>query len=237
MAYLAAGLTDAELRERFNREAPSLRSDAEVAARFGKPRPTTACGAAPYSFLEPGDSYRAARAYREIKHIDWVDQSGREYAIVDRGQRRVAYVRLPIARTRQERRENVHAFERQDFPKPGESIELTPARRGGAPVSATVLGLPSRKTATAVVLFDRDLHETDGGGDHDEEEKEANPIADARVQQEVDRRLQRLKDEAAQLGLPEGALPPLRPRSTSPRSPRTLAAFSAPKAPRAPKLN
>lgn len=212
MAYFALGLSDAELAERFNEEAPQL-SEAEIAARFGRPRYSK--DGPDYSFLRPN----ALRSYHELPHPQWKDEQGREYTLAEGN---MAYVRLPISETRRERTENVPIAQRQQFPRPRERVVLR--SKEGEEIVFNVASVLSHKVATALVAFDEALPRPEkkvGGGDEDAA---------------IRKRLKRLAAEAEKLGLPEGSV------AASARSAQTDVAkkserrsFSAPKAPKAPR--
>lgn len=213
MAYFALGLSDAELAERFNEEAPQL-SEAEITARFGRPRYSK--DGPDYSFLRPN----ALRSYHELPHPQWKDEQGREYTLAEGN---MAYVRLPISETRRERTENVPIAQRQQFPRPRERVVLR--SKEGEEIVFNVASVLSHKVATALVAFDEALPRPEkkvgGGGDEDAA---------------IRKRLKRLAAEAEKLGLPEGSV------AASARSAQTDVAkkserrsFSAPKAPKAPR--
>lgn len=213
MAYLAAGLTDGQLRKRFVAEAARL-SPVELAARFGRPK---AHATMPYWFLEQNGT----RTYQDLPAPHYVDQQGRQYTPRGLGNRRELYIRLPIAKTRAENRENAPADERQDFPRPGEELELTNAdtrpqkKNTKTTTSATAVRRvtvhrvtrPPGTYAVAVLLLNEELDDGDDDDDDDEdddqdddeeeEEKEEEEL-DAKLLASISKREKQFRQETLQ---------------------------------------
>lgn len=241
MAYLREGYTDDELRRRYYSEAEGL-DQVELAARFGRPRGNPDAPAYPF-LSEDGDlTPGALRSYSQLANPHYRDQREREYTRYGGKHRRYVYVRLPISKTRQERTSNASYWDRQDFPIPGEEIELE-HRRDGSSVRVTVTSMLHKRNATALLEVSADLDSSEEEEEEDGEEgQESAPSSSsasrARVARRIEAAEERYRSEARELGAPEGELAFLRDsrrkRKTSDQAKPKRQGFAAPRAPKAP---
>lgn len=149
MAYYEMGYTNAQLRELFEKEHQQL-SQTEFYARFGKPQFSDP-QKPPYRFLLDDSTGSSMPSYNELRRPNFVDIQERQYTLKSPdSDRTLAFVRLNKGITKRENSQQVAFSERQDFPRPGETIEWSD---GTITHQLTVKRVVEQRLATALIEF------------------------------------------------------------------------------------
>lgn len=144
MAYYELGLSQEELRERYLRHVEEGMSEADLAARFGKPQLSTARGLPPYRFLVSEQSFEGMPDYNQLRTPSYRDSKGREYT--PQGQDpRLVYVRLPKSKTTLE------------FPERSEMLLLRDSPDSPNQLVVRCHHVVAQRTATALVQLEDPL--------------------------------------------------------------------------------
>jgi hypothetical protein len=167
MALYELGLSQRELRERYERAVAEDMPETELAARFGRPQLSGRGGAPPYRFLVEEFSFEGMPDYNQLCKPVWLDNKGREYT--PQGDNpRLLYVRIPKG-----------APQELDFPGRSELLLLRRADKRASDESMVMRAhyMLAQRTATGLLQLEQALPTPEQTEEAEQQRREASLVS------------------------------------------------------------